>query len=313
MPANPEDVKNAFQNAIPHRREVFERRVKARLRSIVHEDGYPQKYPEEVLEMAGDELRKRIELAAERVKQLIDSGWNADQMITVRKVFLDCFGMFDRWDKDPQTDLYHAVEGAFTDLGLHNPAQATLNHRRLSQVQVDTANEFLSDLELYYAGKHPSSPEPTPATTKADAVAVAEAVSHFQTDAFISYASEDKAFVEDLAARLRSSGVKIWVDESELTVGDTLRGKIDEGLKSCQYGVVVLSKSFFQKPWPQSELDALVEIQNTSGRKVILPLWLDITVEEVRSHSPLLAARLAARSSDGMDKVVSDLLRVLHR
>lgn len=309
--ATPDDVKAAFQNAIPHRRDAFERRVKERLRSIAYEDGFPQRYPEEVLVMASDELRERIKLAADRVKQLIDSGWTADQMITVRKVFLDCFGTFDRWDKDPQTDLYHAVEGAFANVGQNNPAQATMNYRRLSQVQVDTANEFLSDLELYYAQRHPSSHEPTAETAKADATAVAEAVSQLQTDAFVSYASEDKVFVWELASRLRGAGVKLWVDESELTVGDSLRGKIDEGLKSCQYGIVVLSKSFFEKPWPQSELDALVEIQNASGRKVILPVWLDVTEEQVRSRSPLLAARVAAKSSDGIDKVTADLLRVL--
>ena len=262
--------------------------------------------------MASAELRARIKLAADRVRQLIDSGWAADQMTTVRKVFLDCFGTFDRWDKDPQTDLYHAVEGAFAQVGQDNPAQATMNYRRLSQVQVDTANEFLSDLELYYAERHPSAPQVTPETATADAVAVAEAVSHFQVDAFVSYASEDKAFVKDLAARLRSAGIKLWVDEAELTVGDTLRGKIDEGLKSCQYGIVVLSESFFQKPWPQSELDALVGIQNASGRKVILPVWLDVTEEQVRARSPLLAAHLAARSSEGIEKVAADLLRVLN-
>jgi hypothetical protein len=311
MAVSPSDAKAAFQNAIPYLRAAFELSVNNRLKTIVYEHGYVQRYPEEVLLMASDELRARIKLAAARVKQLIGSGWSADQMTTVRKVFLDCFGTFDRWDKDPQTDLYHAVEGAFGKVGQHNPAQATMNHRRLSQVQVDMANEFLSDLELYYAERHPSSPQVAPETAIADAAAVAEAVSHFQVDAFVSYASEDKAFVKDLAARLRSAGIKLWVDEAELTVGDTLRGKIDEGLKSCQYGIVVLSESFFQKPWPQSELDALVGIQNVSGRKVILPVWLDVTFEQVCSHSPILAGRMAARSSDGFEKVVADLLRVL--
>jgi hypothetical protein len=311
MAATPDEIKAAFQNAIPHRRTEFARRVNQRLRAIVHEDQYVVRYPAEVLSIAAGELRARIKLAADRVKQLIDSGWTADQMITVRKAFLDCFGLFDRMDKDAQSDLYHAVEAAFAEVGQNNPAQATTNYRRLGQVQVDTVNEFLSDLELYYAASHPSAPQVTPETARADAAAVAEAVSQFQTDAFVSYASEDKPFVQELAARLRSAGAKLWVDESELTVGDTLRGKIDEGLKSCQYGIVVLSESFFQKPWPQSELDALVGIQNAEGRKVILPVWLDVTEEQVRSRSPLLAASLAARSSDGIQKVVSDLLRVL--
>jgi len=180
-------------------------------------------------------------------------------------------------------------------------------------------------LELYYAERHPEPvQEPqssvteglppitgTASVTLDDATLVAEAVLTWQQDAFISYASEDKAFVRQLAERLRQHDIRVWVDETELTVGDSLRGKIDEGLKSCEYGIVVLSESFFSKPWPQSEVDALIDLQNARNRKVILPVWLDIDVEAVRSRSPLLASRLGARSSEGMDKVVSDLLRVL--
>ncbi len=44
---------------------------------------------------------------------------------------------------------------------------------------------------------------------------------------------------------------------------------------------------------------------------MVLPVWYNIDAQEVRNYSPLLAARYAARSSDGMDKVVTDLLRVL--
>ena len=276
--------------------------------------------------MAQEELRERIQLAAERVRQLIRSGWTADQVITVRKVFLDCFGTFDRIDKDPQTDLYHAVEGAFGKVGVHNPAQATMNHRDLSETQVQASTEFLSDLELYYAEQHTepaqkpessSTEEPTPPITGTlvvaldDATIVAEAVLTWKHHAFISYASEDQTFVRQLAERLRERELRVWVDQTELTVGDSLRGKIDEGLRSAEYGIVILSDSFFSKPWPQSELDALVELQNERGRKVILPVWLGVDAAAVRSHSPLLASRLAARSSEGMDKVISDLLRVL--
>jgi hypothetical protein len=309
MPATPADVKAAFQNAIPNRRDEFERRINARLKSIVHEDGYVRLYPKEVLVMASDELRARITIAADRVKQLINAGWTADQMVTVRNVFLECFGTFDRMDKDPQSDLYRAVEAAFTEVGApYDTPQAIVNARRLSEVQVQASTEFLSDLELYYAERHPTTVVPT---NTSDERAVADAVAHWKTDAFICHASEDKAFVRELAHRLRGFGVRVWFDEAELTLGDSLRGKIDEGLQASQYGIVVLSKSFFEKPWPQSELDALVEIQNASGRKVILPVWLDVTVEDVRSKSPLLAARLATKSSDGPAKVVDDLLKVL--
>lgn len=67
-------------------------------------------------------------------------------------------------------------------------------------------------------------------------------------DVFISHASEDKApFVRNLAAELARLGLSVWYDESTLKLGDRLREKIDEGLASCSYGVVVLSHSFSKR------------------------------------------------------------------
>lgn len=128
-----------------------------------------------------------------------------------------------------------------------------------------------------------------------------------QWDVFISHASEDKeSFVRDLATALEKTGLRVWFDETTLTVGDSLRAKIDEGLSKSRFGVVVLSQNFFAKSWPQHELDGLVS-REVSGVKVILPVWHNIDFEGVRACSPTLAGRLAAQSSHGMKKVVRDL------
>lgn len=130
-------------------------------------------------------------------------------------------------------------------------------------------------------------------------------------DVFISHASEDKeSFVEPLATALQVSRLKVWYDRFELKLGDSLREKIDQGLANSRYGVVVLSKAFFAKEWPKSELDALVTRQNNEGKKVILPIWHDVTAEEVKKFSPILASKMAARSSDGIEAVVAQIIDV---
>lgn len=94
-----------------------------------------------------------------------------------------------------------------------------------------------------------------------------------QFDAFISHASEDKdEFVRPLAQRLSKSGIRIWYDEHELQVGDSLREAIERGLSRSNYGIVVLSPHFFAKRWPQRELSGLTAREH-DGRKVILPVW----------------------------------------
>ena len=67
---------------------------------------------------------------------------------------------------------------------------------------------------------------------------------------FLSHASEDQAeFVRPLADALAAmpEEFRVWYSEYELVIGDRLLSKIDDGLKSCDYGIVVLSPAFFAK------------------------------------------------------------------
>lgn len=130
-------------------------------------------------------------------------------------------------------------------------------------------------------------------------------------DAFVSHASEDKdEFVRPLAQRLTALGVRIWYDEHELQVGDSLREAIERGLARSSYGIVVLSPNFFAKRWPQRELSGLA-VRESSGRKVILPVWFNLSFEDVQRVAPMLADRIAARSQDGIDTVVQRLIKVI--
>lgn len=71
-------------------------------------------------------------------------------------------------------------------------------------------------------------------------------------DVFISHATEDKeTLVRPLALALAQHGFKVWYDEFELKLGDSLSKSIDHGLVSSAYGIVILSKAFFSKNWPQ--------------------------------------------------------------
>ena len=135
----------------------------------------------------------------------------------------------------------------------------------------------------------------------------------FKYDIFISHASEDKeSFVKELAIKLSNEGLNVWFDEFTLTMGDSLRRSIDYGLANSRYGVVVLSKKFFEKEWPQKELDGLVAREDGLN-KVILPIWHNITKEEAKSFSPIIADRLAVLSKHGIDYVVDEIIKVIKK
>jgi tetratricopeptide (TPR) repeat protein len=134
---------------------------------------------------------------------------------------------------------------------------------------------------------------------------------HYRWDVFISHASEDKEpFVRSLATALEDHGLRVWYDDRILRVGDRLRPSIEAGLASARYGIVVLSPNFFSKQWPQDELDGLAT-RERDGTKVILPVWHEIDQSEVARFAPMLAGRMAARSSEGLAQVVKSLTQAM--
>ena len=133
-------------------------------------------------------------------------------------------------------------------------------------------------------------------------------------DVFICHASDDKkAVARPLVGHLTKLGYKVWFDEFTLKLGDSLRRSIDRGLAASRYGVVILSPSFFAKNWPQYELDGLVARENAKGLKVILPVWHNVTRDQVAGYSPTLADRIAAPTSSGLEEVCKAISEVLGR
>lgn len=114
-----------------------------------------------------------------------------------------------------------------------------------------------------------------------------------QFDVFISHASEDKdEVVRPLAEALRNGGLEVWYDEFELKIGDSLRRKIDHGLANSRFGMVILSRPFFGKGWTNYELDGLVT-RAVSGDQILLPIWHNVSKDEVMSYSASLADKVA--------------------
>lgn len=128
-------------------------------------------------------------------------------------------------------------------------------------------------------------------------------------DLFICHASEDKDIVRPLAQLLQNEGYSIWYDEFELKLGDSISEKIDYGLARSRFGLVVLSPSFFNKNWPKRELRGLVT--RDVDEKTILPIWHNVTKDDVLNFSPPLADAIAATTTEGLEKIVAKIRKVL--
>lgn len=78
-------------------------------------------------------------------------------------------------------------------------------------------------------------------------------------DLFVSHASEDKNdIVKPLVQELESYGLKVWYDEFELKIGDSLSESIDKGIIHSKNGLLIISKSFLNKNWTDYELKSFI-------------------------------------------------------
>jgi TIR domain len=100
----------------------------------------------------------------------------------------------------------------------------------------------------------------------------------FDYDVALSYAREDRAYVEQIAARLRQQDIRIFYDEyaaAELW-GDDLYVLLDEVYrKRARFTVVFISRYYASKPWTQHERQSAQARALTNVGPYILPVRLD--------------------------------------
>lgn len=131
-------------------------------------------------------------------------------------------------------------------------------------------------------------------------------------DVFISHASEDKDTVaKPLAQILEGFGLSVWLDENELSIGDSLIDSINNGIANSKYAVIILSHSFLTKKWPKSELNAFFS-QEKLNHKKILPVWHKITHDEVSELSPLMLDRLYVSTDKGFNEISRSIVKSIN-
>lgn len=118
-------------------------------------------------------------------------------------------------------------------------------------------------------------------------------------DVFVSHAWEDKeSFVEEFVTCLKELDLKVWYDKDQISWGDSMRKRIDEGLKKSTFGVAVLTPNYIAegKYWTKAELDGLFQLESING-KTLLPIWHNLTKKEVMEYSPIIASKLAMNTA----------------
>ncbi len=132
-------------------------------------------------------------------------------------------------------------------------------------------------------------------------------------DVFLSYASEDREFVEGLRDRLVAAGVSVWYDQQRITVGTSIVKAIESGVAASRHAIIVLSDEYLRKAYTGMEFDAFLKLQIERRDNIILPIRRKgVAQEDIERYSITLAGlRNINGDSISLDALADELLRVL--
>ena len=124
--------------------------------------------------------------------------------------------------------------------------------------------------------------------------------------AFISHSTRDKPFVRKLAADLVANGVKVWLDEQQILVGDSIPEKIAQGLAESDFFLIVVSVNSVDSQWVKKELNSAI-VKEIERRKVtVLPVRVD-NAEMPATISDKLYADFSRSYEEGFEKLLKSI------
>lgn len=122
---------------------------------------------------------------------------------------------------------------------------------------------------------------------------------------FLSHNKRDKEVARSIGAHMTLTGIDVWFDEWEIQAGDSIPGKLNEGLAAFDAFVLLWSAAADRSNWVRQELhSAIMRALKHSSAKII-PCLLDDT-----PLPPLIADRRGVDFSDihkGIEELLADL------
>ena len=125
---------------------------------------------------------------------------------------------------------------------------------------------------------------------------------------FLSHSGVDTEFASWLYSKLISANLTVWYDEYELLIGDSIIHRIEVGLTSSTFVVVVLSKAAISSNWVKAELEPKILQQIEGDSITVLPVVIDDV--DIGKSSPFLKGKKFIRfPPQGSDETFRELLR----
>jgi hypothetical protein len=112
-------------------------------------------------------------------------------------------------------------------------------------------------------------------------------------DVFLCHYSGDAPLADRLQRALTAAGVSVWYDGVEIKLGDSIVGKMQEGIQKSRHGLILFTPGFLSSKtgFRWGEVEAYLSDQLATGRTHILPLAAGVEHDEYSRKLPLLRSR----------------------
>ncbi|MEH7444279.1 TIR domain-containing protein [Bacillus sp. JJ1122] len=132
-------------------------------------------------------------------------------------------------------------------------------------------------------------------------------------DVFLSHSSLDKEiFVSELSEKLSEKGLKVFEDVKVFKIGQSQTDMMNMGILNSRFVVVFLSSNFIKSGWSDYEFKSFLNREINEKRIIILPIWHDISTEDVRRYNPYLVDKFALNTNKfTIDEVAEHIFDVV--
>jgi hypothetical protein len=103
---------------------------------------------------------------------------------------------------------------------------------------------------------------------------------------FISYSTEDRAFVDRTYRALRRKGIECWYAPESLISGSKLRPSIDQAIHAHGKMLLVLSRSSIRSQWVEQEVESALALERKYKRSILFPIRLDDDIMSIDEGWP---------------------------
>ncbi|MBC3133332.1 TIR domain-containing protein [Staphylococcus aureus] len=134
-------------------------------------------------------------------------------------------------------------------------------------------------------------------------------------DVFLSHSNLDKEkYVSELSDKLTDKGLKVFEDEKVFEIGQSQTQMMNMGILNSRFVVVFLSRNFIESGWSKYEFISFLNREINEDNIIILPIWHEIGVEEVKEYNPYLVDKHALNTSKfSIDEMVEKISAVVEK